>query len=219
MSLTEILAGILDGAGVTLRVVAYALAYAIPFALLFGTLQYLARGAARACVTVVIEFWRSNSVIILLYVFYYLLPFVGMRWSAMDVAALVLGCNVGSYASQVVRAALQAVARGQLQAGKALGLKRLQVLLLIEFPQSIRPMIPSLMNETIRLIQSTALVSLLALSDMTLRAKEIAQTTYQPVGIYTALLIAYFLLAYPFALLGRRLESWVVKGKGVRDAL
>lgn len=219
MSFLEILAGILEGAGATLRVVAYALAYAIPFAFVFGTLQYLAKGWSRACVTIVIEFWRSNAVIILLYVFYYLLPFAGMRWSAMSVAALVLGCNVGAYGSQVVRAALQAISRGQLEAGRALGLRRMHVLLLIEFPQSVRPMIPSLINEAIRLIQSTALVSLLALSDMTFRAKEIAQMTYQPVAVYSALLLAYFVLAYPFALLGRRLESWATKDKDARHAL
>ncbi len=213
MSLLEILAGILEGADITLQVVGYALLYAIPFAFVFGILQYLTRGLPRKGITFIIEFWRSNAVIILLYVFYYLLPFVGLRWSAMSVAALVIGCNVGAYGSQVVRAALQTLARGQIEAGAALGMPRLHVLALVELPQSIRLMIPSLINEAIRLIQSTALVSLLALSDMTFKAKEIGQITYQPVEVYSALLLAYFVLAYPFALLGRRLESWTTQGK------
>ncbi|MGE0718854.1 MAG: ABC transporter permease subunit, partial [Alphaproteobacteria bacterium] len=119
MSLTAILLGILEGARVTLGVAAYAMVYAAPFAFAFGILQYLATGPARLAVTTVIEFWRSNAVIILLYVFYYLLPFAGARWSATTVAALVIGLNVGAYGSQVVRAALEALSRGQVEAGRA----------------------------------------------------------------------------------------------------
>lgn len=214
MSFGAILAGILQGAQVTLGVAAYALVYAVPAALLLGIAQYMLRGPARWLATGFIEFWRSNAVIILLYLFYYVLPFAGLRWSAMNVAALVLGLNIGAYASQAVRAALEAVPRGQVEAGRALSLSRLQVLRLVEMPQGFRAMVPSFVNESIRLVQSTALVSLLTLTDMTFRAKEIGQITHQPAEIYTALLLAYFLLCWPIALAGRRAERWAAGGRG-----
>jgi polar amino acid transport system permease protein len=212
MTFTDILLKILEGAGVTLGIAGYALVYAVPFAFVLGTLQYLLRGWARTAVTGVIEFWRSNAVIILLYVFYYLFPFAGLRWSAPTVSALVLGFSAGAYGSQIVRGALQSIPRGQIEAGGALGLHRMLVLRLIEYPQAIRPMIPSFVNELIRLIQSTALVSLLTLHDMTFRAKQVSQITHQPVEIYTALLLSYFVLSYPLAVLGRRLESRTAVG-------
>jgi polar amino acid transport system permease protein len=219
MTVSQILLRILEGAGVTLGIAGYALVFAIPFALVFGTLQHLLAGKPRALVTGVIEFWRNNAVIILLYVFYYLLPFAGMKWSAQTVAALVLGCSAGAYGSQIVRGALQAIPRGQLEAGGALGLRRWHVLALVEYPQAIRPMLPSFVNEGIRLLQSTALVSLLTLADMTFRAKEITQITHQPGAIYSALLVSYFVVSYPLAIIGRRLEKRVAAATGAAHGL
>jgi polar amino acid transport system permease protein len=214
MGFQQILLKILEGAGITVGIAGYALVFAVPFAFAFGTLQYLLAGKPRAVVTGIIEFWRNNAVIILLYVFYYLLPFAGIKLSAHTVGAFVLGCSAGAYGSQIVRGALQSIGRGQLEAGSALGLRRWHVLGLVEYPQAIRPMLPSFVNELIRLLQSTALVSLLTLADMTFRAKELSQITHQPTAIYTALLLSYFVVSYPLAILGRRLEKKVAAATG-----
>jgi polar amino acid transport system permease protein len=209
MSLFEIWLGILQGLGTTLAVTAYGLVFAAPFALVFGVAQYLTRGLAHLMVTGVIEFWRSSAVIILLFVFYYALPIVGVTLSALTVSAMVLGLNAGGYASQAVRAGLQALPPGQKEAGAALGLSRTKILFLIELPQALIAMSPTFVNTLIQLVKATALVSLVTLTDMTFRAKEIAQVEYNPVAIYTALLLAFFVVCYPIALAGRWLEARV----------
>uniref|UniRef100_A0A9E8CNC4 Amino acid ABC transporter permease n=1 Tax=Bosea sp. NBC_00436 TaxID=2969620 RepID=A0A9E8CNC4_9HYPH len=206
MSQIEIIQNIFQGFGVTATVTILGLIYAIPFALVAGVLQYVLLGLPRTLVTAVIEFWRSSPVIVLLFVFYYSLPAFGIRLSSTTVAAMVLGLNIGGYGSQAVRAALQALPRGQVEAGLALGLKRWTVLGCIELPQAIRSMIPTFINQLIQLIKGTALVSLIALTDMTYRAKELAQVDYNPVGIYSGLLLAYLALCYPVTIFGRRLE-------------
>jgi polar amino acid transport system permease protein len=207
MSLFDIWLGILQGVGTTAAVTAYGLVFAVPFALVFGIAQYLSVGVAHLLVTAVIEFWRSSAVIILLFVFYYALPVFGISLSAFTVSAMVLGLNAGGYASQAVRAGLQALPSGQKEAGAALGLSRLAILLLIELPQALVAMSPTFVNTVIQLVKATALVSLVTLSDMTFRAKEIAQVEYDPVAIYTALLLAFFVVCYPIALAGRWLEA------------
>lgn len=207
MSLLDIWLGILQGLGTTAAVTAYALVFAVPFALVFGVAQYLTHGISRFLVTCVIEFWRSSAVIILLFVFYYALPIAGITLSAMTVSALVLGLNAGGYASQAVRAGLQALPAGQKEAGAALGLSRPAILLVIELPQALVAMSPTFVNTIMQLVKATALVSLVTLSDMTFRAKEIAQVDYNPVAIYTALLLAFFVVCYPIALAGRWLET------------
>jgi len=207
MSFLEIMLGIFEGFGITAEVTFFGLLYAIPFALLAGVLQHFARGLGRWTVTAVIEFWRSSSVIVLLYAFYYSLPAFGVYLSAITVGSMVLGLNGGAYASQSVRAALQALDRGQCEAGLALGLSRFSVLRLVELPQAIRAMIPTFINEAIQLIKGTALVSLITLTDMTFRAKEIAQLSYNPVEIYTGLLLSYLILCYPVTILGRYLST------------
>lgn len=213
MGLLDIWIGILQGLGTTAAVTAYGLIFAVPFALIFGVAQYLTTGVTRFLVTAIIEFWRSSAVIILLFVFYYALPIVGITLSALTVSAMVLGLNAGGYASQAVRAGLQALDRGQKEAGMALGLSRPAILVLIELPQALVAMSPTFINHLIQLVKATALVSLVTLTDMTFRAKEIAQTEYRPVAIYTSLLLAFFIVCYPIALFGRWVEARVKPGR------
>lgn len=215
----EILQGIFEGFGITASVTACALLYAIPFAFIFGIAQYFSTGARRLAVTSIIEFWRSSPVLILLFFFYYTLPLWGLTLSAMTVGSMVLGLNIGGYASQTVRAALQAVDAGQAEAGIALGLTRRQVLFDIELPQALAIMVPNFVNQLIQLIKGTALVSLITLADMTFRAKEIAQLEYNPTGVYTGLLLSYFVICYPITLIGHRAEKAFGTVKGAGDGL
>lgn len=207
MSFFDILLGIFQGFRITFLVVVVGLLYAVPFAFIFGILQFFARGALYFLVTAIIEFWRSSPVVILLFVFYYSFPAFGLTLSAFTVGSMVLGLNVGGYASQAVRAALQSVEPGQVEAGIALGLPRVRVLLAIELPQAIISMVPTFINLWIQLIKGTALVSLITLVDMTARAKEIAQIEYNPVGIYSGLLLSYFIICYPITIFGRWVEG------------
>lgn len=214
VNMFEIWLGILQGLGITLEVTAYGLVFAIPFALVFGVAQFLTTGMTRFLVTAVIEFWRSSAVVILLFVFYYVLPVMGVTLSALTVSALVLGLNTGGYASQAVRAGLQSVPAGQREAAMALGLSRPAILFLIELPQALVAMSPTFVNNLIQLVKATSLVSMVTLTDMTFRAKEIAQTEYNPVAIYSALLLAFFAVCYPIALAGRWLEARVNPERG-----
>ena len=206
MSFMEIFLGIFEGFGTTASVTVYGLVFAIPFALVFGVMQYRFAGPAQLVVTAVIEFWRSSSVILLLFIFYYVFPVIGVQLSAVTVSALVLGLNAGAYASQAVRAGLQSLDRGQREAAVALGLREAHVLLLVELPQALARMTPTFFNQLIQLIKGTALVSLVTLTDMTFRAKELAELQYNPAGIYIALLLSYFVVCYPVTLLGRWVE-------------
>ncbi|RWP56679.1 MAG: amino acid ABC transporter permease [Mesorhizobium sp.] len=217
MSLFDIVAGIFQGFGVTVTIAIYGLLYAIPFALIAGVLQHFSRGGYRLAVTAVIEFWRSSPAIVLLFVFYYTLPAFGIHLSAVTVGAMVLGMNTGGYGSQSVRAALQALDKGQSEAGLALGLSRFAVIRFIELPQAIVAMTPTFINEAIQLIKGTSLVSLIALTDMTFRAKEISELHYNPAGIYTGLLLAYLVICYPITIFGRALERHLGKGRRLAD--
>lgn len=206
MSFIDILLGIFQGFRVTFLVVLVGLVYAIPFAFIFGITQFFARGPLYVLVTAIIEFWRSSSVVILLFIFYYTLPMFGILLSSFTVGSMVLGLNIGGYASQAVRAALQSVDPGQAEAGTALGLSRFNILLNIELPQALVSMVPTFINLWIQLIKGTALVSLITMVDMTARAKEIAQIEYNPIGIYSGLLLSYFIICYPITIFGRRIE-------------
>lgn len=213
MTIVEIFVGIFEGFRTTAAVTALGLLFAAPFALIFGIAQYLTRGVVRLAITAIIEFWRSSAVIILLFVFYYVLPVIGIHLPALIVSAMVLGLNTGGYGSQAVRAGLQSLDRGQTEAASALGLSRGHILCLIELPQALSRMSPTFINQFIQLIKGTALVSLVTLTDMTFRAKEIAELEYNPVGVYTSLLLAYFVVCYPVTVFGRWVEQRTGAGR------
>ncbi len=219
MSLFDILANILVGINVTIKVTLYGMLYAVPFAFVFGVAQHFTKGIIRLFVTSVIEFWRSSPVIILIYGFYFSLPGLGVQLSAMTVGAMVLGLNIGGYGSQAVRAALQALDPGQVEAGYALGFRRLRILYLIELPQALAAMTPTFINQFIQLVKGTSLVSLVTLADMTFLAKALSQIHYGPAKIYTALLIVYFLICYPATIIGRMIERRVSRGREVAHDL
>ena len=101
----------------------------------------------------------------------------------------------------------------------ALGLTRPAILVLIELPQALVAMSPTFVNNLIQLVKATSLVSLVTLTDMTFRAKEISQTEYDPVAIYSALLLAFFAVCYPIALAGRWLEARVNPHKGAQRGI
>ncbi|MCV9934813.1 amino acid ABC transporter permease [Boseaceae bacterium BT-24-1] len=214
MSFLDIFMGILAGIDVTIKVTLLGMLYAVPFAFAFGIAQHFARGPMRMMVTTIIEFWRSSPIIVLIYGFYFSLPGLGVHLSAITVGSMVLGLNIGGYGSQAVRAALQALDKGQVEAGYALGLRRLPILWLIELPQALAAMTPTFINQFIQLVKGTSLVSLVTLADMTFVAKAISQINYAPAKIYTALLIAYFLMCYPATILGRMIEQRVSRGRG-----
>ncbi len=211
MSFAAILGWILQGLGTTLQVTACSLLVAAPFALVCGVLEHRCRGLARGAVVAVVEFWRSSSVIILLYAFFYILPVVGIALRPLTVGSLVIGCSVGAFASQAVRATLAALPRGQVEAALSLGLSRNRALLLVELPQALRTMLPIFGNEIIELIKTTANVSLITMADMTFRAKAIMQVSYKPTEIYGSLILIYVVLCGSVALAigwGIRRMAW-----------
>lgn len=219
MSFLEVLSGIFQGLNVTLTVTALGMLYAVPFAFAAGIAQHSWRGLAYGAITAVIEFWRSTSVVILLYGFYYTLPSFGLRLSGITVGSMVLGLHIGAYGSQAVRGALQSLDKGQSEAGRSLGLRGWQILMLIELPQALLAMMPTFINQFIQLVKGTALVSLVTLTDMTFRAKEISQLFYDPPKVYFALLVAYFILCYPATIIGRWVERKVGAGRKLDHAV
>jgi polar amino acid transport system permease protein len=216
MHFADILFNLWRGVGTTAEVIGLSLLYAVPFAGIGGALQCELTGWKRFLVTAFIEFWRSSPIVVLLFVFYYSLPAFNIHLSAMTVSALVIGMNIGGYGSQALRAGLQAIDRGQREAGMALGLSLPVNLVYVLLPQAFRAGLPNYVNLLIQLIKGTALVSLLSLADMTYRAKDIAQVTFDPAPPYTALLLSYFVICYPLTIVGCYFERRLGPGAAER---
>ena len=173
---------------------------------LYGTVP------VRWAANVYIEVFRGTSALVQLFWLFFVLPQFGISLDAFTVAVLGLGLNVGAYGAEVVRGAIAAVPRGQWEAATALNLSRAQMIRRIIIPQAFLAMIPPWGNLFIELLKSTALVSLITLSDLAFRAQQMNQTTMKTIPIFTLVLLIYLALALTLTIGMRLLESQASRG-------
>jgi len=167
----------------------------------------------RFIATVYVEVIRGTSLLVQLFWFYFVLPMFGVAMSAFMTAVVAITLNYGAYTSEVVRSGIQSIGVGQTEAGVSLNMTRAQRMRRIIIPQAFLFMLPNLSNQLIELFKSTSLVSLITLTDLTYQADVLNATTFQTTEVYTALLLIYFLLAWPLTKGMSLLERKLTEGK------
>ena len=111
-------------------------------------------------------------------------------------AVIGFSLSVGAYASEIIRAAIQSIPKGQWEAGYSLGMTYSQALRRIILPQAARVSIPPLSNSFISLIKDTSLASLILVSEMFRKAQEIASTNYEFLLLYSEAALLYWIMCY-----------------------
>lgn len=146
-------------------------------------------------VTAYVGFFRGTPMVVQLLLGYYvLLPALGVVVDATVVAIIIFGLNSGAYVSEIMRAGIQSVDHGQLEAGRALGLPYWTAMLKIVIPQSIKNILPTLGNEFIVLIKETSIVSFITVTDITKAFRQIGDANYEYVVPYLMLALIYLVL-------------------------
>lgn len=200
---------------VTLASAALALLVAFALGLMTSSKHLAVRTPARAFV----EFIRGSSVVVQLFWFAFAMPVIlGVQFDyAIAAGIIALGLNYGAYSSEVVRGAIAAVPKGQLEASLAVNFTPFQRLRLVVLPQAWPEMIPSLCAFAIMLLKASALVSLISVTDITAMAGLIGG---QGGGVnqlphYALILVIYFVLAWLIWTGMRALERKAKRGIGV----
>lgn len=212
MEFGEIVSVLLQGAIVTIKIVAMALPLAALMAFIFGLIRLYAPAPIKQIAVLYIEFFRGTSALIQLYWIYFVLPFFGISIDAMTAGVVALGLNIGAYGTEVVRGAIQSVPKGQYEASVALNFTSTQRVWHIILPQALVNMIPPFGNLAIELVKATSLVSLITIGDLTFKAKALADMTLQVGEIFGVVLVLYFLMAQCLSLFFRYLEKRLSRG-------
>jgi len=162
----------------------------------------LSRRAPFAQITYVyVEFFRTTPVLVQLIWMFYVLPIIlGIRLAAMPSGIIALSLNAGAFLSEIFRAGLESVGRGQRDAAQVLGFTRLQTLRYVIIPQGLRRVLPATGNVFISLLKESSLLSVIAVSELTYQIQSTVARTFRPLELYTELAIVYFILTYPLAL-------------------
>jgi ABC-type amino acid transport system permease subunit len=155
-----------------------------------------------------IEIIRGTPVLVQLVWFYYCLPILlNVQVPAMAAAIIALSLHVGAYLSEVFRAGIEAVPRGQTLSARALGMSRTLTMRRIILPQVMRRMLPPFLNHFIDLLKASSLISVLAIRDIMYQSTVIIETTYRPIEILSFAAFLYFMIIYPITILSRKVEK------------
>ena len=125
-------------------------------------------------------------------------------------ALIALGLNSSAYIAEIVRAGIQSVDKGQMEAGRAMGLNYAQTMKEIIFPQATKNILPSLANEFITLFKETSIVGYISVNDLSLQAKALQATVYSATPLIFAAVI-YYTLVKIFSWLSKLLEKYLHK--------
>ena len=145
--------------------------------------------AARFYVWVV----RGTPLLVQLFVVFYGLPNVGILLDPFPAAVLVFSLNEGAYCSETIRAALESVPAGQMEAGQCVGMSYLQVIRRIVLPQALRTAFPPLSNSLIAMIKDTSLAANITVTEMFMVTQRIVARTYEPLILYIEVGLIYLL--------------------------
>ena len=154
-----------------------------------------------------VELFRCTPLLVQIVWFYYALPILlNFSLPAWLAAGLGLTLYMGAFCTEIFRAGVISIGRGQWQAGRALGMTQIQLMRRIVLPQAVRRMVPPLVNQSITQLKNTALLYVVAVPDLMYTGSIVTAETYRPLEVYTSVAAMYFIILYPLTLFAKRLE-------------
>lgn len=136
---------------------------------------------------------RGTPLLVQLFVVYYGLPNVGIYIDAFPAAIIVFSINEGAYAAETIRAAIESVPRGQIEAGYCVGMSYMQIMLRIVLPQAMRTAFPPLSNSLIGMVKDTSLASSITVAEMLTETKRIVGKTFEALALYIEVGLVYLM--------------------------
>ncbi|MFI8740745.1 ectoine/hydroxyectoine ABC transporter permease subunit EhuC [Stutzerimonas zhaodongensis] len=213
--MNELLPLMLQGAWVTVQITFFGSLLAIVAALIGALGRLSPIKPLRWLAIVYVEVFRGSSLLVQLFWLYFVLPMppFNIAMSAFNVAVIGLGLNIGAYGAEVLRGAIRSVHEGQYEACQALNMTAGQRLRRVILPQALLAAIPPGTNLLIELLKNTSLVSLITLSDLAFRARQLDQATLMTLEIFGLALVMYFVLAQIINFSMRTLERRLARGR------
>ena len=200
--IAQIVLPMLEGSEITLQIFLITFLLVLPLGLLIA-LGHIARfRPLRLLVAAYIWIMRGTPLMLQLLFVYFALPMIGLRLPDIMAALLAFTLNYAAYFSEIFRAGIQSIDRGQYEAARMLGLTYGQTMRRIVIPQMIRRVLPPMSNETINLVKDTSLIYILAMNDLLRVARSIVQREFDMTPFVVA---AVFYLAMTFVL------TWIFK--------
>lgn len=199
----------LQGLGVTLQIAAFAAILGMIIGTVLAFMKLSVRRNGKKTILAVlaniyIDVIRGTPSVLQLMIMWFIIFYSAKNRVA--VAVLSFGINSGAYVAEIVRAGILAVDKGQMEAGRSLGLSKTQTMISIIIPQAVKNVLPPIGNEFIVLLKETAIVGYVSLTDLTRVANQIASRTYEPFMPLIGAAVIYFIVIKILTILLERFE-------------
>src|ERR1700742_838631 len=200
---------LLEGIEVTLQVTGLGLIGGLLFGLILASMQLSRFDMLAAVARGYSVIFRGTPLILQMVFAYDALPHIGIKLPAIMAAGLALAANEAPFISEILRAGVLGVERGQVLAGQALGMTPGVLMRRIIAPQAIRTMIPAFGNESVSALKNSSLASVIAVQELTLRSTQLASSTFDFFSIFFASGLIYLCLTGAIAIIQLIVESWL----------
>lgn len=199
---------LLLGAGVTIKITVMSVALGVLIGLCVGIARICRVKPLRFLAAVYVDFFRGTPLLVQIFLFYFAVPVItGQRIDPYVAAVGSCGINSGAYVAEIVRAGIQSIDEGQMEAGRSLGMTWAQTMRYIIVPQAIKRVIPPLGNEFIALLKDSSLVSVIGFEELTRRGQLIIAKTYGSLEIWFSVAIIYLVMTLSISRLVAYLEK------------
>ena len=184
---------------------------AIIIGLCMGVIGGLARVSnsiiAQEIAALYVELFRGTPLLVQIYLFYFCIAVAVHYDNPLIIGMVALAFFSGAYITEMVRAGIESVNKGQVEAAKSLGLNDRQTMRYVVFPQAFRRIIPPITGQFVSLIKDSSLLSVISVRELTKAAEVINATTYKTFEAYLPLALLYLVLTYPLSRLAKLLEK------------
>jgi polar amino acid transport system permease protein len=205
---------LLEGAIISVALTAGSLVFGLAIGIVLALMRLSKSRALSGFAVFYCWLFRGTPLLVQLLIIYTGLPLIGLRFDVWEAALIGISLNEGAYLSEIVRAGIMSVARGQQEAAAALGLRRSQVFRLVTWPQALRVMIPPLGNSVNGLLKTTSIASVISVDELLRRTQLLIQERFLVLELFTVAALYYLLMTTLWGLVQARLERRYGRGYG-----
>ena len=198
---------LIRGAIVTLEIAGLGAAIGIILGTFLALGQTSKSRILRWLVTIYVTIIRGTPMLIQIMFATFIFPQLGINLAPFWIAIIIIGLNSAAYVSQIIRAGIKSVNKGQIEAGRVLGLSTIQITRFIILPQAFRVVIPALGNEFVTLIKDSSLASVIGVVELTKEGNFIRSRTFDAISSFAAVALVYLLITTTLSLLINWLEQ------------
>ena len=212
---------LLEAMGQSLLLALCGLFFACILGLIFGLLSVLKSRVCNIISTIFVDVIRGVPMIVLAYFIFFGIPYLlntiigigGITLSALQAGTIALPLNCGAYMAKIIRAGIQSVDKGQMEAARSLGLPYWKAMRKVVLPQAIRTMIPSIINQFIITLKDTSILSIIGFPELVNTAKNVVANTFNAFAVWGIVAVMYLIVITILSRVAKLLERRLNRGR------